>query len=92
MTSIKSHFRRRTFRALCATTAVAVLGAVPAYAQDNDEEKRDDSEIIVTAQFRAQSVQEAPLAITAISAETLEARSQTDIRDIAAQAPFDGGD
>jgi iron complex outermembrane receptor protein len=44
-------------------------------------------EIVVTAQFRAQSVQDTPLAITAIDAEMLEARSQTRISDITAQAP-----
>lgn len=44
-------------------------------------------EITVTAQFRAQNVQDTPLAITAISGETLELRSQTNIQEIAAQAP-----
>lgn len=44
-------------------------------------------EIVVTAQFREQSLQETPLAITAVSAAMLEARSQTTVADVANQAP-----
>jgi iron complex outermembrane receptor protein len=45
------------------------------------------SEIIVTAQFRRQNVQDTPLAITAVNSAMLEARSQTDISQVTAQAP-----
>jgi iron complex outermembrane receptor protein len=44
-------------------------------------------EIIVTAQFREQNIQDTPLAITAVNSEMLEARSQTDITQVANQAP-----
>jgi iron complex outermembrane receptor protein len=44
-------------------------------------------EIIVTAQFRQQNLQKTPLAITAISGAMLEARSQTNIAQVANQAP-----
>ena len=44
-------------------------------------------EIIVTAQFREQNLQDTPLAITAVSAAMLEARSQTDLSQVARQAP-----
>ena len=44
-------------------------------------------EIVVTAQFRAQNIQDTPLAITAVSGDMLEARSQTSIIDVANQAP-----
>jgi iron complex outermembrane receptor protein len=44
-------------------------------------------EIIVTAQFREQNLQDTPIAITAVSAAMLEARSQTSIQDVANQAP-----
>jgi iron complex outermembrane receptor protein len=44
-------------------------------------------EIVVTAQFRAQNLQDTPIAITAVNAEMLEARGQTSITQIAAQAP-----
>ena len=60
--------------ALAATTSLAA-------------EVEDLEEVVVTAQFREQNVQDTPLAITAISASMLEARSQTNISEIANQAP-----
>lgn len=66
-------------------TAILILGALPSgvsVAQDREME-----EIVVTAQFREQNLQETPLAITAISGETLEARNQIKLSDITAQAP-----
>jgi iron complex outermembrane receptor protein len=42
---------------------------------------------LVTAQFREQNLQDTPLAITAVNAEMLAARSQTDISQVANQAP-----
>ncbi|AKH41517.1 iron complex outermembrane receptor protein [Altererythrobacter atlanticus] len=45
------------------------------------------NEIVVTAQFREQNLQDTPLAITAVSAAMLEARSQTDLSQVARQAP-----
>src|SRR5690606_10157735 len=38
-------------------------------------------------QFREQLLQDTPIAITAVNAEMLEARGQTNIADVAAQAP-----
>jgi len=44
-------------------------------------------EIVVTAQFREQNLQDTPIAITAVSSAVLEARSQTSIAQVANQAP-----
>ena len=44
-------------------------------------------EVVVTAQFRKQDAQTTPIALTAISAEQLQSRSQTSIDQVAAQAP-----
>jgi iron complex outermembrane receptor protein len=44
-------------------------------------------EIVVTAQFRTQRLQDTPLAITAVNSAMLEARSQVNVSQIAAQAP-----
>lgn len=46
-----------------------------------------NQDIIVTAQFRGQSVQNTPLSITAINSEMLEARGQSEVIQIAQQAP-----
>jgi iron complex outermembrane receptor protein len=44
-------------------------------------------EVIVTAQFRKQNLQDTPIAITAVNAAMLEQRNQTALSDIAGQAP-----
>ena len=44
-------------------------------------------EIVVTAQFRSENLQQTPIAITAVNAAMLEQRNQTDISQVAAQAP-----
>ncbi len=45
------------------------------------------SEVVVTAQFRQESAQSAPIAITAINAAMLEQRGQTSLVDVANEAP-----
>ncbi len=77
---------------LAASTALTMMAAAPAFAQDAAkpaaaEEDTGISDIVVTAQFREQNLQDTPLAITAVSAAMLEQRGQTDISQIAAQAP-----
>jgi len=83
---------------LCSTAlALGTPGAVLAQAAPagdtaaaSDPQVNDAGEadaIIVTAQFRAQNLQDTPLAITAVNAAMLEARSQTDISQVANQAP-----
>ncbi|MBL8552492.1 MAG: TonB-dependent receptor [Hyphomonadaceae bacterium] len=81
-----SRFRlSKTFSSAAAVSlgAAGALGAsaLPAAAQVETDE------IVVTAQFREQRLQDTPLSITAIGAEMLEARSQTSLSEIAAQAP-----
>ncbi len=44
-------------------------------------------EVTVTAQFRKESLQATPLAITAVTAAMLEARNETTLQDVTAQAP-----
>src|SRR5690606_8110274 len=44
-------------------------------------------EVVVTAQFREQSVQDIPIAITAMTGEMLDARGHNTIDEIGAQAP-----
>jgi iron complex outermembrane receptor protein len=77
---------------LSAATLLTVLEAAPAMAQAGQgaaepQSQASTEDIIVTAQFRAQNLQDTPLAITAVSASMLETRSQTSIAEVAAQAP-----
>lgn len=70
-------------------SAIALSIATPAFAQDTAQADEPESgrEIVVTAQFREQKLQDTPLSITAVDAQLLESRNQTDISKIAAQAP-----
>ena len=44
-------------------------------------------EVTVTARFRSENVQSTPLAITAVTADTLAARGQTDVTQLAQFVP-----
>ena len=68
-----------------ATTGEAAVGTVD--EQLEEQQTGPGNEIIVTAQFREQNLQDTPIAITAVNAEMLEARGQTNIAQVAAQAP-----
>ncbi|HEY6817046.1 MAG TPA: TonB-dependent receptor [Croceibacterium sp.] len=66
--------------------------AAPAVAQDqpagaDTADASDEDTIFVTAQFRQQNLQDTPLAITAVTAETMEAKSQTNLAQVADSAP-----
>lgn len=68
-----------------AALLLAVAGTARAQSDGANEQGID--EIVVTAQFREQNLQDTPLAITAISDSDLRARSQRTILDVSAQAP-----
>jgi iron complex outermembrane recepter protein len=80
-----------TLRGLLAVgAAVAGLlhtGAVSAASPENDIGSGTLEEITVTATFREERLQDTPIAITAVSAEMLEQRSQTNVFEVARQAP-----
>ena len=63
--------------AMCSTAM-----ATPAFAQDAGAEETDDSVIIVTAQRRAQDVQDIPLAVTAVSPVQLERQGVVNVTQI----------
>lgn len=70
-----------------AISALAIgLAATPAFAQD-DENSGYSNEIIVTAQKRAQNIQDVPIAISALTADYLESRDITSIDDLGGSAP-----
>ena len=69
-------------RILLSGASVAAMGATPALAQDEVSD-----EIVVTATGRAAAIQDVPLAVTAIGAETLENTGVQDLRDITQVAP-----
>ncbi|HTN13444.1 MAG TPA: TonB-dependent receptor [Sphingomonadaceae bacterium] len=72
-----------------SSLAIMTSMTAPAFAQDEENENSGNrtNEIIVTAEFREANLQDTPIAITAVNAEMLDARGQTDISQVAANAP-----
>ncbi|MEO6078195.1 MAG: TonB-dependent receptor [Steroidobacteraceae bacterium] len=66
------------------TLAIATCGSNAAIAAEEDTTL---DEVVVTAQFREQNLQTTPLSITAVTGEMMENRSQTNIAEVASQAP-----
>ena len=81
---------------LCATALVSVAG-VPALAQDvpqapaastaGQTAESDSNEIIVTGSRRRTTLQDAPINISAVSAETIESQRLDDVRSLASFIP-----
>lgn len=80
------NYRRSLSCGLLLTSALA--GPVAAHAQDAPGEDTGGlEEIVVTAQKREQSVQDVPIAVTAISGDALEANRITNVTDLTGLAP-----
>ena len=72
---------------LLAGTAAGLSVAPPALADEAETTARTDGEIIVTAQRRAESLNDIGMAVQAVDAATLESLRVTDVRDLTAVAP-----
>jgi iron complex outermembrane recepter protein len=79
--------RRLSPIVLHASVALAALAATPALAQTPAGASADDGAIIVTARRREESLQDVPIAISALSGARLEAAGALDITDVAASVP-----
>lgn len=82
--------RRGRFLYASALISGVLAPVVVASSAGQAQERVTDSifeEITVTAQFREQRLQETPIAITAITGAMMDARSQTSIFQVSAQAP-----
>ena len=71
---------------LAASTAISFLGAAPAMAQESpaaaDAEDASYGNIVVTARKRAENLRDVPVAITAITGETLQQKNITQLIDL----------
>lgn len=93
----RSFSRHDAIVGCCVSIAALMSCAAPASAQTRPADANataadgkasaDAPDIIVTAQYRAQSLQTIPLAVSAISTEQLKQRNQTNLVDLAASAP-----
>ena len=63
------------------------LIAMPAIAQDAAGAETDDSTIIVTATRRSEALSDVPIAVSAVTGDTLEKTGATDVRALGQVAP-----
>lgn len=73
----------------CGASALILALAAPAHAQQAADTAAQDAEadVIITAQGRAQALADVPLAVSAISADTLQQTGANDIRALNQVAP-----
>jgi iron complex outermembrane recepter protein len=87
---------RRIATLLAGTTFLAL--ASPAFAQDDTAvaaqpaeesgaDPADDQNVVVTARRRSEALQDVPVALTAVSGESIERRGLTSVREVAQQVP-----
>ncbi len=73
---------------LCSALIAAGVTNVPAFAQESQPGTSESlQEIIVTAQRREQSLQDVPIAVTAITRDEIEANRISTVNDLSAVAP-----
>ena len=80
--------RGTVYRVALLASCAAAFGAVPAYAQDAETAVAEEGgigDIVVTAQRRSEKLQDVPIAITALTGDTLTAQgiSSTDSLQLA---------
>jgi iron complex outermembrane receptor protein len=95
----KSHAIKKTLQSAAATTsslsltiflaAFILVGAFPLQAQENEEtdKSRHIEEIVVTAQKRAESLQDVPISMTVLGGDELSELSIFDFTETAALTP-----
>ncbi len=73
---------------LALAVAAASLGvAAPALAQSDEKQMVELEEVIVTARRREESLQDVPIAITAMSADFLREQNITELNDLGTRVP-----
>lgn len=80
-------YRRAVIGALLTTTAVVSAPARAQEAPAADSATQDDTQIIVTAQKRSESLQKVPASIQALSTQKLDQLNISDFKGYAAQLP-----
>src|SRR5271170_5042922 len=90
---------KRRFTQSCASAhgkpwaALAFAGvlasiAIPSYADEQPVAKSDSlEEIVVTAEFRKENLQDVPIAITSVTSQGMDERNMTNLTDVANVAP-----
>src|SRR5262245_702059 len=77
----------RTAWLLAAVSLAALAAAAPAAAQDGAGDAGTIEEVVVTAQKRAENIQDVPLSIMAVSEKAMEAKGVDDVRGLERVVP-----
>lgn len=78
---------KRTAARYLMGASLLALGATPVLAQETAEAESEDNVILVTANKREQNLQKTPIAITAVTSESVELLGITETTDLGAIAP-----
>ncbi|MDR2215131.1 MAG: TonB-dependent receptor [Nevskiaceae bacterium] len=82
---------KNPYRPACALIAVAVANALAASAAMAQQAQTSEAslleEVVVTARYREENLQQTPLAITAFTADSLTERNVTDVEDVGSIIP-----
>ncbi|GLS98833.1 TonB-dependent receptor [Sphingobium jiangsuense] len=91
---MKRPFDKRLLCAAASAASLSVALAQPAHAQDNQPQPAAEAvtqggleDIVVTARKRAESVQNIPVAVTALSEALIQRQDLTSIEKVAARTP-----
>jgi iron complex outermembrane receptor protein len=83
-----NHFKPRTCLLACSALTAVCLMPIQSYAQATDDGANEGLEqIVVTAQKREQNLQDVPIAVTAVSQESLQSNRIYTVNDLSAIAP-----
>ena len=72
---------------LCAAGILLAAVSVPAFSAESDGESRRIEEVIVTAQRTSESIQDVPIAVTALTGDMMEERGVVTSSDLQMSAP-----
>ena len=78
---------KRALSYLLLGTCCAAIVQAPAYAQQSEESIGGLKEIVVTAQKQAQSQQDVPISVTAVTGESLAAAQVNNVADLSNSIP-----
>jgi len=87
MSRTTRHYTDFKFRPLAVAIVASAAGFSPASDAQEPVERRALEEIIVTAQKRAENLQEVPLSVATLSGEKLEAAGVDDLGDLMVHMP-----
>jgi iron complex outermembrane recepter protein len=94
--AMKCHMLRTFMSTACLSCAVvSAMGSAQAFAQDggkadtpaSESETDGIAEIVVTAQYRSESLQKVPLAISSVAGDDLAAAGVSDLTGLSASVP-----